>query len=43
MIFFKSLSFFLDLDFLATHELIVMLFDIHTRLMCYKIPMTTCW
>jgi hypothetical protein len=33
----------MDLDFLASHELNVMLFDIHTRLVCYELTVTTCW
>jgi hypothetical protein len=31
------------LDFLLSHELTVMLFDIHTRPLCYELAVTTCW
>jgi hypothetical protein len=32
--FLESISPFRDLDFLVSHESTVMLFDIHTRLLC---------
>jgi hypothetical protein len=42
MIFRVSII-FLGLGLSASHELIVMLFDIHTRLVRDEFPMTTCW
>jgi hypothetical protein len=41
--FLESISPFRDLDFLASHGSTVMLFDIHTRLVCYELTVTTCW
>jgi hypothetical protein len=42
LIFSESLSFFLNLDFRASHGSTVMLFDLHTRLVCYELTVTPC-
>jgi hypothetical protein len=43
LIFYESLSFLLDLDFLASHGSTVVLFDIRTCHVCYELTVTTCW
>jgi hypothetical protein len=39
----ESIPSFVDLNSLVSHMLTAIVFDIHTRLMCYKLTMTTCW
>jgi hypothetical protein len=42
LVIFQVFIILLNLDFLASHELNVMLFNIHTCLVCYELTVTTC-